>query len=243
MKSTRLQSAQRRDAIISAVRDVFAEKGFDGTTTRELAKAAGVSEALIYKHFPSKESLYAAMLEACARGPAFMEFNRILNLDASTATLVTMVRFTIAHYVQARQGDADNAAMNCLLARSLLDDGEFVRLTHKTFAKAWIAKFAACLQAAARAGELRQTPVRHDLSVWFVHHIAFGLMLHLHPNPPAIRYDASEDGLIAQATWFALMGLGLKEDVIDSFQRVPIAASAADSAGGHEMKRLRDQRR
>ncbi|HEX2260068.1 MAG TPA: helix-turn-helix domain-containing protein, partial [Candidatus Binatia bacterium] len=58
----RLSAEERRQAIADAVRGVFADKGFDGTTTRELAKAAGVSEALLYKHFPSKESLYAAML-------------------------------------------------------------------------------------------------------------------------------------------------------------------------------------
>ena len=57
----RLSAEARKEAIVEAVRDVFAEKGFEGTTTRDLAKAAGVSEALLYKHFPSKESLYAAM--------------------------------------------------------------------------------------------------------------------------------------------------------------------------------------
>ena len=42
----RLSAEARKEAIVEAVQDVFAEKGFDGTTTRELAKAAGVSEAL-----------------------------------------------------------------------------------------------------------------------------------------------------------------------------------------------------
>ena len=83
----RLSAEARKEAIVEAVQDVFAEKGFDGTTTRELAKAAGVSEALLYKHFPSKESLYAAMLDGCAKGPTFAEASRILELDASTSTL------------------------------------------------------------------------------------------------------------------------------------------------------------
>jgi AcrR family transcriptional regulator len=41
---------------------LFAEKGFSGTKTREIAERAGVSEGLIFKHFPSKEDLYAAIL-------------------------------------------------------------------------------------------------------------------------------------------------------------------------------------
>ena len=50
----KLSGDERRAAIIKAVQRVFAEKGFDGTTTRELASAAGVSEALLFKHFPNK---------------------------------------------------------------------------------------------------------------------------------------------------------------------------------------------
>jgi AcrR family transcriptional regulator len=213
----RLTADERRQAIAQAVRDVFAEKGFDGTTTRELARAAGVSEALLYKHFPSKESLYAAMLDACAKGPTFAEFNRILALHPSTSTLVVMVHFTISHYVHNRSGDPHKTAMNCLLARSLIGDGEFVRLTYKKFANAWIAKFEACLKEAAKTGELRETPLRRDLRVWFVQHIAFSLMLHLHPKIPAVDYRVSKDALVEQATWFALLGVGLREQAIKQY--------------------------
>src|SRR5437879_7363762 len=103
----RLPAEERRQSIVDAVRGVFADKGYDGTTTRELAKAAGVSEALIYKHFPSKQSLYAAMLDACAKGPAFAEFNRILALRPSTETLVVMVHFAILHYAEHHTSDQD----------------------------------------------------------------------------------------------------------------------------------------
>jgi len=67
--SSRLSSDERRQAIIEAVKDVFAKKGFDRTTSRDLAKAARVSEALLYKYFPTKLSLYQAMLQACAETP------------------------------------------------------------------------------------------------------------------------------------------------------------------------------
>src|SRR5512145_1390492 len=192
----RLSAEERKEAIVEAVRDVFAEKGFDGTTTRELAKAAGVSEALLYKHFPSKESLYAAMLDGCAKGPTFAEASRILELDASTSTLVVMVHFMISHYVLGRQGDTHRAALNSLLMRSLLGDGEFVRLMHKKLASAWLKKFQACLKAAAGAGEMHETPIRRELGVWFVQHVAFSLMLHLRPPTPAIDYKVTREELV-----------------------------------------------
>jgi AcrR family transcriptional regulator len=208
----RLTAEARKEAIVEAVRDVFAEKGFDGTTTRELAKAAGVSEALLYKHFPSKESLYAAMLDGCSKGPTFAEATRILELEASTSTLVVMVHFMISHYVLGRPGDTYRAAMNSLLVRSLLGDGEFVRLMHRKLAAAWLKKFDACLHAAAKAGEMHEVPIRRNLCVWLVQHVAFSLMLHLQPKIPAIDYKMSKEELVSQATWFALLGIGVKQD-------------------------------
>jgi len=208
----RLSAEARKEAIVEAVQDVFAEKGFDGTTTRELAKAAGVSEALLYKHFPSKESLYAAMLDACAKGPTFAEASRILELKSSTSTLVIMVHFMISHYVLGRAGDSYRAALNALLVRSLLGDGEFVRLMHKKLAAAWLKKFEACLNAAAKAREMNDVPIRRDLCVWFVQHVAFSLMLHLQPKVAAVDYKVSKEELVSQATWFALLGVGLKEE-------------------------------
>lgn len=52
----------RKARIAHSAAILFAEKGFSGTKTREIAEKAGVSEALIFKHFPSKEDLYAAIL-------------------------------------------------------------------------------------------------------------------------------------------------------------------------------------
>jgi AcrR family transcriptional regulator len=208
----RLPSPERRDAIVDAVKGAFAEKGFDGTTTRELAKAAGVSEALLYRHFPSKESLYAAMLEACARGPVFAEFNRVLALPPSTSTLVVLVRFLVSQFVDA--DDAHKTAMDRLALRSLLEDGDFVRLGARRFAASWVGRVEACLKAAALAGELADVPVRRDLRAWFVHHLAFALMLHLHPRVPVVDYRAPKRSLVDAAVWFALLGMGLKEDAV-----------------------------
>src|SRR5262245_1216387 len=60
----RLSGEQRREAILDAALPVFATKGFAGTTTRDLAKAAGVTEPVLYRHFPSKADLFLAVLRA-----------------------------------------------------------------------------------------------------------------------------------------------------------------------------------
>lgn len=53
-----------RDRILAAARELFAAHGFKGTTTASIARRAGVNEALIFRHFPGKKDLYAAILKA-----------------------------------------------------------------------------------------------------------------------------------------------------------------------------------
>jgi AcrR family transcriptional regulator len=59
-----MTSAQRKAAIVEAAVRLFSERGFRGTTTRDLAKAVGVSEPVLYEHFKSKRDLHQAMIEA-----------------------------------------------------------------------------------------------------------------------------------------------------------------------------------
>ena len=59
----RLAAEDRRRQIMQVAMDLFAQKGFDGTTTREIADRAGVNEAIIFRHFPGKEDLYWAIIE------------------------------------------------------------------------------------------------------------------------------------------------------------------------------------
>lgn len=59
----RMTAAQRRAAIVQAAIHRFAMHGFRGTTTRELAAAAGVSEPVLYQHFATKRELYTAIVD------------------------------------------------------------------------------------------------------------------------------------------------------------------------------------
>ncbi|MCX7604608.1 MAG: TetR/AcrR family transcriptional regulator [Bryobacteraceae bacterium] len=58
-----MTAAERRAAIVEAAIQRFALHGFRGTTTRELAAAAGVSEPVLYQHFATKRELYTAIVD------------------------------------------------------------------------------------------------------------------------------------------------------------------------------------
>lgn len=59
----RLPAAERRAAIVEAALRVFGEGSYDGATTAGIARAAAVSEPILYRHFPSKRDLYFACLD------------------------------------------------------------------------------------------------------------------------------------------------------------------------------------
>jgi TetR/AcrR family transcriptional regulator len=60
----RLSAKDRRQQLLDVSMRLFSVQGFDGTTTREIADAAGVNEAIIFRHFASKEELYWAVVNA-----------------------------------------------------------------------------------------------------------------------------------------------------------------------------------
>ncbi len=213
--SAKLSGEERRVAIIRAVRRVFADKGFDGTTTRELADAAGVSEALLFKHFPHKEALFSAMQTSCCNEQDVLRFERLTALEPSASTLVLMVHFLVSRIVGGRDTDDDEQAIQTrLMLRSLAEDGEFARLLLAKVASAWIPKIEECLAAAIKAGDAVRGPVRANLAGWFGHHLAEVLLIHLLPATPVVEYGVPRDDLVAQTVWFALRGMGLKEDAI-----------------------------
>jgi TetR/AcrR family transcriptional regulator len=63
LTSTRLPAAERRQALVDAALRVFMARSYRGATTAEIAREAGVSEPILYRHFPSKRDLYFACLD------------------------------------------------------------------------------------------------------------------------------------------------------------------------------------
>src|SRR2546429_3172487 len=65
--ATRLPAVERRRQLLDAALEVFADRGFYGTSMDELAETAGVTNPVFYKHFGSKRALYIELLEDVGR--------------------------------------------------------------------------------------------------------------------------------------------------------------------------------
>ncbi|MGZ4813455.1 MAG: TetR/AcrR family transcriptional regulator [Terriglobales bacterium] len=59
----RIPAEERRQQILELATELFARQGYRGTTTREIAQRVQVNEAIIFRHFPTKEDLYWAVIE------------------------------------------------------------------------------------------------------------------------------------------------------------------------------------
>lgn len=58
-----MSGEERKALILDAALNVFAQKGFSGARTKEIAREAGISETLVFRHFQSKQNLYRLALE------------------------------------------------------------------------------------------------------------------------------------------------------------------------------------
>ena len=211
---SKLSGEERRAAIIHAVRRAFADKGFHGTTTRELAAAAGVSEALLFKHFPNKEALYSAMLLSCSKEDNAGKADRLAALEPSTSTLAVMVHVLFSHILCRKHGEDDDSVSVRLMLRSMMEDGEFARLLLGRLATNWVPRVEDCLKAAIAAGDAVAGPVPLNLRGWFAHQLAASVTIHLLPAARVVDYGFSREELVEQTVWFALRGMGVKEEAI-----------------------------
>jgi AcrR family transcriptional regulator len=196
----RLPADDRRKQLIDTAMQLFAQKGFSGTTTREIARAAGVNEAIIFRFFPHKDDLYAAILERKsgeARTDALVgELRDAYAADDDEA----VIRIVVRHVVEHQQRDPEFLR---LMLHSALEQHSFARqYRERHFAPLhqFLAEYVVARQHAGRfrAGQ-PEALVRAILAVP-VHH---GLVETLLPDD-SVKFGPD---VIDTYTTFILQGL------------------------------------
>jgi AcrR family transcriptional regulator len=121
----RMCADERRLQIAEVAMRLFSERGFRGTTTKEIAQAAGVSEAIIFRHFATKEELYTAIIDYKGCGGAGT--SAVAERPEQLA-VIDEIRGCVAEALEA----ADDLAVFQGVAQHMLDhhqgDPDFLRL-------------------------------------------------------------------------------------------------------------------
>ena len=210
-----LRAEERRPAIAEAVIPVFARHGFVGATTKKLAEAAGVSEALLYKYFPSKEAIYQEIVLLLPKR-LDSAFWRVGALKPSTELLIcwTHVYTHRFLFLDGSEQQEDLRNIHRLILNSLKEDGEFARRVFKKVAQEQLVDFQSAYEAAKSAGDIAPGIVDPMNLFWFAHNtIAMTAYTSL-PARPTINYAGTNEELVRQTVVFVLRGLGMKDRVI-----------------------------
>jgi len=220
-QKTRLSAEQRKAAIVRAALPLFARQGYAETTTKDLARAAGVSEPLLYRHFPSKEALYAEIQNLCCQGddPTIRKLiHLVTELEPSTSTLVHLVYYMVHAQVLGKSfGSIEWSTHQRLILKSFLEDGAFARVMYQNRFDCFCKRIEACLDAAVAAGDAVKSPLSPGNNARFAHHLAAWLaVVHL-PAKPAMNYKVSREKLVHQAVWFILTGMGLTREAMAAY--------------------------
>lgn len=177
-----MRAPERRAAIVRAAREEFARRGYHGAGTAAIARAAGCSEAVIYRHFPSKKALLAAAFEEEVWGGEGEQSARHpIRPDPG---------LPLPDLLEARLADPETviSARMILLAISLADDPEIGPLVERAFGTVR-ERVVAVIRAAQQGGEMRPD-VDAEVLAWIWH----GLLL-----VGAVRKSISDDGVAEEA--------------------------------------------
>jgi len=110
------------EKLLDAAEELFCEKGFDGTSVRDLTKAAGCNVAAVNYHFGGKDGLYVEMFRRQMRR-LFQRHKELIDTlaDNPDATLEDLVRGAITEPLKAIENKEKSAAVMKLLVREVLN--------------------------------------------------------------------------------------------------------------------------
>lgn len=147
----RFTAEDRKQQILQVATQLFASRGFEGTTTREIAKRAKVNEAIIFRHFPTKEDLYWAVIEAKCR--AKIGIQGLMEI-LETGTDLRSTFITLAE-TMLRRREKDPSLMRLLLF-SGLENHRLSQRFFQTYVSDYYEKLGEFIQHRVEAGEFRK---------------------------------------------------------------------------------------
>lgn len=172
-KKTRVPEAKTREAILRAAIDAFAEHGFAGARTENIAKAAKVNKAMLHYYFHDKETLYAAVL-----GTLYGSLGDTENLvkELMTAPLNSVQHVHVfLRVILAKHSDPRSDSFRCILAWELAAGQNNLKRVAQKYLVPRIVAMTEVIKRGIDAGELRCS--NPTLAVWsLISQVAFYYM-------------------------------------------------------------------
>ncbi len=170
----RFTAEDRKQQILQVATELFANRGYEGATTREIAKRAKVNEAIIFRHFPTKEDLYWAVIEAkCAANAGKQIMVGILEAGEDVRTTFVTLAETMM-----RRREKDPSLMRLLLF-SALENHRLSERFFQTYIADYYEVLAEYIRQRISTGEFRkinpQLAARGFLGMLVYHNMVQGI--------------------------------------------------------------------
>ena len=148
----RMKARDRKNQILLAAMELFSEHGFHGSRTRDLARKAGVSEALLFRHFPTKEALIRAILEGAA--DRFLRMESMIREIPPRDALISLAEHVLMNL-------RDNPKVFRVLFFGVLEKPQIAEEFYRTFLSKILALEARLFKRALAAKTRRSLPASH----------------------------------------------------------------------------------
>ena len=221
-QTKRMSGEDRKAKITEAARGVFARKGFYGAGMREIAKAAKVSEALIYQHFPSKDALYEEIYFYI--DPQIEDLCKYFkNDEPSTETLVRIVYGISNMILMERPGRQEEQKMfERLLVYSLLENPRFAKALFQKYDDELTPLWSASVNKALETGDMYQPLVEPTIKMWLFHHLVMAINFLNLSDEVLFPYKGTTNDFIEAMVVFILRGIGLTDAAVKKHSKLKI---------------------
>ncbi len=147
---SRVPSDERRAQILRVATELFAQQGFNGTTTREIADQVGVEETILFRLFPSKRDLYWAVIDAKTRStPGHEQLETQLDSDVDERKMFVAIAEDIL------ERNTKDSTLTRLLLFSGLEEHELSQRFFQTYLATYYEALAGYIQLRIRLGAYR----------------------------------------------------------------------------------------
>lgn len=209
----RLNAPDRRKKLQAAALELFSQQGFRGTTTRAIARQAGVSEALLFRHFPTKEDLYWSVLEElCVARGSRARLDTILRNGTDDAAIFS----TLAEDILTR--NFSDSRLYRLLLFSALESHQLSARFFRTYVSEYYEAVAEHIRQRIRAGRFRKMDPLLAARLFIGMALHYFLVQELFGGSQVQKFDLKEVCRTVTDIWLAGMTVGQTDAAVDLAQ-------------------------
>ncbi|EQA36478.1 transcriptional regulator, TetR family [Leptospira inadai serovar Lyme str. 10] len=215
-KRNRLPQAERIVSILQAALPLFAQEGLEGTRTSSLCKSAGISVGLIYRYFPSKQELFAEVLEYCLKLSNDPFRTAVSDLEPGSDAIAFLINAFITDIFLKHKNEEIELAQKLIL-RNMSADGKFAKKYIRKKLRSLFPIIKTSIEVCIKNKELpanRSWKNWRDVT-WIIRHLLIVFSFFPFSFPKQKLYSERIESLRFESVRFCLLAVGFSPEATE----------------------------